>query len=175
MQALFSGVLELRRTPLKPAKMIVHNLTTDRTCLARHLSRTLMLTWFQGRKSLLCPACQSDSPRRSRRRSVKDHIVGATLLRPWRCRSCNLRFYAWAAPVRYVTYVHCGMCGNMDLQRISSEHGAGMFAWVFRLLRCPTYRCAPCRNRFFSFRSYRRIVPVDHPIVTTVESDPVAQ
>src|ERR1700675_903560 len=87
---------------------------------------------------LLCPACHSDSPRRSRRTGVKDYMVGITLLRPWRCRGCDLRFYAWAAPITYVGYVHCGMCGNMDLQRISSEHGAGTMAWLFRLLRFPT-------------------------------------
>jgi hypothetical protein len=51
------------------------------------------------------------------------------------------------------------MCGNMDLQRISREHGAGPFAWLFQLLHVPAYRCAPCRNRFFSIRAYRRIVP----------------
>jgi len=56
------------------------------------------------------------------------------------------------------------MCGNFDVQRISSEHGMGMFAWVFRFLGAPTYRCAPCRNRFFSFRVYRRIVPTKQPI-----------
>ena len=113
----------------------------------------------RGELELLCPACQSDSPRRSRRQSVKDYVIGVTLLRPWRCRICDLRFYAWAVPIAYVGCVHCEMCGNMDLQRISSEHGTGTFAWLFRLLRVPTYRCAPCRNRFFSIRAYRRIVP----------------
>ena len=113
---------------------------------------------------MICPACHSDSPRRSRRRSVGDYLVGVTLLRPWRCRGCDLRFYAWSAPIRYMFNVHCAMCGNMDLQRISSEHGAGTMAWLFRLLRFPTYRCAPCRNRFFSVRIFHRIVPRQHPI-----------
>jgi len=122
---------------------------------------------------LLCPVCHSDSPRRSRRSSVKDYAVGVTRLRPWRCRVCDVRFYAWAAPIKYVYYVHCGLCGNFDVQRISSEHGMGMFAWVFRLMRVPTYRCAPCRNRFFSFRIYRRIVPTKQPVETKVESQPV--
>lgn len=49
----------------------------------------------------------------------------------------------------------------MDLQRISREHGAGTFAWLFRLIHFPAYRCAPCRNRFFSILSYRRIVPTE--------------
>jgi hypothetical protein len=66
------------------------------------------------------------------------------------------------------------MCGNLDVQRISSEHGMGLFAWVFRFLRVPAYRCAPCRNRFFSFRVYRRIVPTQAPVESRAESHPVA-
>jgi hypothetical protein len=61
----------------------------------------------------------------------------------------------------------------MDLQRISSEHGSGALAWLFRLLHFPAYRCAPCRNRFFSYRVYRRIVPTQHPINTRAESHPI--
>jgi hypothetical protein len=61
----------------------------------------------------------------------------------------------------------------MDLQRISSEHGMGLLAWVYRLLRIPAYRCAPCRNRFFSFRMYRRIIPAQHSVEPSVESHPV--
>ena len=33
--------------------------------------------------------------------------MGATLLRPWRCRGCDLRFYAWAAPITYVLPRRC--------------------------------------------------------------------
>jgi len=62
------------------------------------------------------------------------------------------------------------MCGNLDVQRISSDHGMGMLAWVYRLLRAPAYRCAPCRNRFFSFRMYRRIVPTKQPVEQRAES-----
>ena len=136
-------------------------------------SRILFAELPRGEENLLCPVCHSDSPRRSRRRSVKDYLAGVARLRPWRCRACDSRFYAWAAPIGYVWYVHCGMCGNMDLQRISSEHGMGMLAWVFRLFRFPAYRCAPCRNRFFSFRIYRRIVPTQQAIEPRAESHPV--
>ena len=124
----------------------------------------------RGEEQLLCPVCHSDSPRRSRRRSAKDYLVGAAKLRPWRCRACATRFYAWATPVGYVWYVHCEKCGNMDLPRISSEHGIGDFAWVLRLLRAPAYRCAMCRNRFFSFRIHRRIVPAQSPVEPGVET-----
>jgi hypothetical protein len=61
----------------------------------------------------------------------------------------------------------------MDLQRISSDHGMGMLSWVFRLLRVPAYRCAPCRNRFFSFRLYRRIVPPQQTVQQRPESQAV--
>jgi len=128
----------------------------------------------RGETQLLCPVCHSDSPRRSRRKSVKDYLVGITLLRPWRCRSCDSRFYAWAVPVGYVRYAHCIMCGNMDLQRISREHGAGTFAWFFRLLHFPTYRCAPCRNRFFSIRPFRPIVPTQHEVESRTESHSIS-
>jgi hypothetical protein len=67
------------------------------------------------------------------------------------------------------------MCGNMDLTRISSEHGAGAFAWLFRLLQFPAYRCAPCRNRFFSARIYRRIIPSQVPVQTGVHPSTLAQ
>ena len=96
-------------------------------------------------------------------------------MRPWRCLACDSRFYAWATSLNYVRYVHCGMCGNMDLQRISSEHGMGPFAWVFRLLSAPAYRCALCRNRFFSFRIYRRIVPSRQPVEPAAIHEPVSQ
>ena len=127
-------------------------------------------SFTRGEEKLLCPECRSDSPRRSRRGTVKDYVVGVARLRPWRCRVCESRFYAWATPIGYVWYVHCGMCGNLDVQRISSDHGMGMLAWVYRLLRAPAYRCAPCRNRFFSFRMYRRIVPTKQPVEQRAES-----
>jgi hypothetical protein len=83
-----------------------------------------------------------------------------------------MRFYAWAVPIGYVRYVHCGMCGNMNLQRISHEYGEGPFAWLFKLFHAHAYRCAPCRNRFFSLRRYHRIVPIQE-VDTRVESHSV--
>ncbi len=156
--------------------MIVHG---ESICRRRTLPCELAITYAFYRPprretKLLCPVCHSDGPRRSRRKSVKDYLVGITLLRPWRCRSCDTRFYAWAVPIAYARYAHCILCGNMDLQRISREHGAGTFAWLFRLLRYPTYRCAPCRNRFFSIRPYRRIVPTQHELDSRTESHSVS-
>ena len=110
--------------------------------------------------ALICPSCQSDSCRRSKRRGIWDYIVGVTGLRPWRCRACEARFYAWVVPISYAAFVHCPQCGNLDVQRISREHVSGGFAWLKRLLHFPAYRCDPCRHRFFSLRQHRRILPV---------------
>jgi len=64
----------------------------------------------------------------------------------------------------YITYVHCRLCGNLDLQRISRDYVEGAFAWLGRLIQLPAYRCAPCRNRFFSILRYHRIVPTSEPV-----------
>jgi hypothetical protein len=78
-------------------------------------------------------------------------------LRPWRCAKCQRRFYAGAVPLKFVTKAHCDQCGNFDLQRISNQHVSGLLSWIPRLLRVPAYRCAPCRNRFFSLRPRRKV------------------
>ena len=114
---------------------------------------------------MLCPQCRSGRCRRSRRRSWTDYAVSTvTGLRPWRCRSCALRFFAWSVAFPYLPYAHCRRCGNLDLQRISSGHVDGWFAWIFRMTGVPAYRCAPCRSRFFSVLKHSRIRPIDEEI-----------
>jgi len=103
-----------------------------------------------GGRSLVCPKCESHNCQRSRRRSALDYIFGVTKIRPWRCGNCNVRFFAWSVPIRYLGYVHCRRCGRFELQRIASEHGEGTLKHLWRLLKLPVYRCPPCRNRFFS-------------------------
>jgi len=85
-------------------------------------------------------------------------------LRPWRCRVCELRFFAWSVALPFLGYAHCRRCGNLDLQRVSRDHVEGWHAWLFRLAHIPAYRCAPCRHRFFSVLAHRRIRPVDSEI-----------
>jgi hypothetical protein len=41
--------------------------------------------------------------------------------------------------------------------------GQGTFFRLKRLLAFPAYRCPSCRERFFSLRPYRQIVPVSIP------------
>lgn len=81
-------------------------------------------------------------------------------LRPWRCRTCDNRFYAWRVAVRFVRFAHCPRCGNFDLQRLPRNRvEQARLLWLKRFLGFPAFRCDPCRLRFFSVLPPRRIVP----------------
>lgn len=102
---------------------------------------------------MICPKCRVVNSRRSHRRGGKDALYSLVALRPWRCRLCEHRFYAWSVPADFVGYVHCTRCGNLDLQHVSRNLvDEGPLRWLWRGLRVPAYRCAPCRFRFFSLR-----------------------
>jgi hypothetical protein len=104
---------------------------------------------------------------------LKDHLLGLTGLRPWRCRTCEARFYGWTTPVAFAGYAHCRRCGNLDLQQVARHHvNEGALARVGRWLHLPAYRCAPCRHCFFSLRAYRRIVSSDYPPTTDESGSP---
>ncbi len=118
----------------------------------------MLLSAAWGHPELICPTCHSGSCRRSQRRGAKDRFWGLFGLRPWRCRTCDIRFLAWVVPVRHVRFVHCPRCGNFDLQRVSRDRVVGdVFAPLQRALHFPAYRCDPCRLRFFSLRFFRPI------------------
>jgi len=91
-------------------------------------------------------------------------------LRPWRCRTCELRFFAWSVALPFLGFAHCRRCGNLDLQRVSRDHVDGWHAFFFRMARVPAYRCAPCRHRFFSMLAHRRIRAVDSKLDAPVEA-----
>jgi DNA-directed RNA polymerase subunit RPC12/RpoP len=81
-------------------------------------------------------------------------------LRPWRCRSCDKRFYAWTVATQFARYAHCSRCGNFDLQHISRDRvDSGTLVFVKRRLGFLAYRCDPCRQKFFSILPHRKIVP----------------
>src|SRR5579862_6013597 len=122
---------------------------------------------------MLCPHCRSGRCRRSKRHGLKDYAVSLFRLRPWRCKACELRFYASTVAIPFLFHVHCPKCGNLDLQRISREHVTGWFAWLFRLVRIPAYRCAPCRERFFSTHTFKRIRPYESMSAGQKEETPV--
>lgn len=111
-----------------------------------------------GGAALICPTCHSPECRRSRRRGAKDGFLTLFGLRPWRCRICEKRFFGWLIPARFVFYVHCPSCGNLDLQTVPRERVVeGRLLFLRRLFFVPAYRCEDCRSRFFSARRFRRI------------------
>ena len=59
-------------------------------------------------------------------------------------------------PFRTLFYAHCGICGNLELQRIAPERVPGMTTILWRILGLPALRCAPCRHKFFSVRPLRQ-------------------
>ena len=87
-----------------------------------------------------------------------DYLFGFVGVLPWRCGACEVRFYARAVPVRHHLHAHCGICGNLELQRISGEHVPGMSSIFWRVLRIPALRCEPCRHKFFTVRPLLREV-----------------
>src|SRR5260370_36541119 len=80
-----------------------------------------------------CPACHASSIRRSKRRSVRDYLLSAAGILPWRCANCHTRFRARLLPLRILFYAHCANCGNLGLQRISAEHVPGLAAAFGRI------------------------------------------
>jgi len=99
-----------------------------------------------------CPVCHSANIRRSKRRSVLDHLFAFAGILPWRCEACATRFYSRLLPFRTLMYAHCSICGNLELQRISAERITGVTSTIGRLLGIQALRCAPCRHKFFSVR-----------------------
>jgi hypothetical protein len=55
-------------------------------------------------------------------------------------------------PLRHLFYARCGICGNLELQRIAAGKVPGVTSIMGRWLGLPAVRCAPCRNKFFSLR-----------------------
>jgi len=102
--------------------------------------------------SMNCPECQAEACRRSRRRSTPEYLFSAMGVVPWRCLSCETRFHARAIPLRHLFYARCGLCGNLELQRITPEKVIGVTSALGRWLKLPAVRCAPCRHNFFSLR-----------------------
>ena len=115
---------------------------------------------------MICPQCRSADCLRSRRGGILDFFGTLAGLRPWRCQTCNFRFYAWRVAFAFAGYAHCWQCGNFDLERVSADRvPPGILSFVKRHLGFPAYRCDPCRLKFFSIRPHRRILPSIAPVV----------
>jgi hypothetical protein len=114
----------------------------------------------QGASKMICPQCRSADCHRSHRGGLVDFLCTLAGARPWRCKTCNRRFHAWRVAASLSRYAHCPRCGNFDLKPISRERvEKGTLLAAKRLFRIPAYRCDPCRERFFSLRPFRRILP----------------
>lgn len=110
---------------------------------------------------MICPQCRSTDCFRSHRDGVIDFVSTFAGLRPWRCHTCDRRFYSWRVAFSFSCYAHCSLCGNFDLEYISRERvEQGTLMTLKRWLGVPAYRCDPCRKRFFSVLPFRRILPV---------------
>jgi NAD-dependent SIR2 family protein deacetylase len=109
---------------------------------------------------MICPQCRSANCFQSHRDGMLDYTLSAISLRPWRCHTCDNRFYAWRVAAAFQRFTHCPKCGNFDLEHISRERvDRGSLLSLKRRLHFPAYRCDPCRERFFSVRLFRRIRP----------------
>lgn len=104
---------------------------------------------------MICPLCKTTDARRSRRQSVADYTLSIFGVYPWRCRGCHLRFHARLMPLSDSLHLHCPICGNHELKRISHEHVDTPLAFLWRFLRMPAYRCEPCRHKYFSILPQR--------------------
>ncbi len=109
---------------------------------------------------MICPQCRSADCFRSHRSGPIDFAFTLAGARPWRCHTCDRRFYAWRVAFWFCRFAHCPRCGNFDLDHISRDRvDEGSLLFAKRLLHFPAYRCDPCRERFFSIRRHRKILP----------------
>src|ERR1700722_8498675 len=109
---------------------------------------------------MICPQCRSADCYRSHRGGLADFLCTLAGARPWRCHTCDYRFYGWTVAVSLSYWAHCPRCGNFALDSISRDRvEKGNLLAVKRFLRLTAYRCDPCRERFFTARPFRRILP----------------
>ena len=122
--------------------------------------------------AMICPQCRSADCFRSRRGGLLDFLSTGLGLRPWRCHTCNLRFYARQVALPFTRYAHCPKCGNFDLERISRDRvEQGTLVFLKRFLGFSAYRCDPCRQKFFSLLPFHRILPSMAPTVARKASN----
>src|SRR5271167_3876807 len=104
---------------------------------------------------MICPVCKSKDARRSRRQYTADYVFSVFGVYPWRCRKCEARFHARLMTLSDSLHVHCPICGNPELKRISAEHVNSPLSFLWRRISIPAYRCEPCRHKYFSILPYR--------------------
>lgn len=56
----------------------------------------------------VCPYCGSKAIRRSKRRGMVESSLSLIWVRPFRCKDCDQRFYAFISPARLVEIKSAG-------------------------------------------------------------------
>ena len=79
-----------------------------------------------------------------------DILFSVLGLYPWRCRKCEVRFYARRMSLSDSLHAHCPICGNPDLRRIAPERVRTPLSSIWRVCHLRAFRCEPCRHKFFS-------------------------
>jgi len=112
-----------------------------------------------GAYSVICPLCKGRACRRSRRRHLGDYALSLVGVLPWRCSTCQSRFFAHKIPFRLLLKAHCPRCGNPRIERIAGDRvEEGRLLPLKRILGLPAYRCDPCRVKFHAIRPRDRSV-----------------
>lgn len=108
---------------------------------------------------MICPLCKGRACRRSRRRHLGDYALSLVGVLPWRCSTCQSRFFAHKIPFRLLLKAHCPRCGNPRIERIAGDRvEEGRLLPLKRILGLPAYRCDPCRVKFHAIRPRDRSV-----------------
>jgi hypothetical protein len=103
--------------------------------------------------AIACPKCGSSSVRRSRRASSKEMARMMMGVYPFRCNSCNDRFWASVWLFSVWKWAKCPRCLNLNLTDWPKRHYRNsLWAQALTVLGANKHRCSRCRLNFISFR-----------------------
>jgi hypothetical protein len=103
--------------------------------------------------ALTCPKCGASSVRRSRRVNAGEITRMMMGLYPFRCNSCNGRFWASVWLFSAWRWAKCPLCLSLNLTDWPKRHyRIGWWTEILTALGAQKYRCSRCRNNFVSFR-----------------------
>ncbi len=108
----------------------------------------------------ICPLCGLRNASRARRRNPREYLISLVGIRPYYCQECEYRFHAFRAPrlrIHISPWARCPKCHSPAVEPVSKNrvpHSWGNSVW--RMLDIPSYRCSPCRVKFFSIRPLKQ-------------------
>jgi len=103
--------------------------------------------------AIACPKCGSSSVRRSRRASTKEMTRMMMGVYPFRCNSCNDRFWASVWLFSVWRWAKCPRCLNLNLTDWPKRHYRNsLWAQLLTAVGAQKHRCSRCRLNFISFR-----------------------